>query len=91
MGGELEVGWDGIGDSGEGSFPSRSGWKKEGILKWVGRAARWGCLKLGRGSVDQEPCVKNLSFVRRQGWCVRSEVGGRWKGFSSEGGNRCSD
>ena len=36
MGGELEVGWDGIGDSGEGSFPSRSGWKKEEILKWLG-------------------------------------------------------
>jgi len=42
-------------------------------------------LKLGRGSIDQEPCVKNLSFVRRQGWGVMSEVGGRWKGFSPEG------
>ena len=39
-------------------------------------------LKLGRGSVDQEPCVKNLSFVRRQGWSVMSEVGGRWKGLN---------
>ena len=49
-------------------------------------------LKLGRGSVDQEPaCVKNLSFVRRQGWRVMGEVGGRWKGFSPEGGNPCSD
>ena len=48
-------------------------------------------LKLGRGSIDQEPCVKNLSFVRRQGWGVISKVGGRWKGFSPEGGNPCSD
>ena len=37
MGGELEVGWKGIGDSGEGPFPSSSAWKKVGILKWVGR------------------------------------------------------
>jgi hypothetical protein len=36
-------------------------------------------------------CAKNLSFVRRQGWSVRSEVGGRWKGFSPGGGNPCSD
>ena len=48
-------------------------------------------LELGRGGVDQEPRAKNLSFVRRQGWSVRSEVGGRWKGFSPEGGNPCSD
>jgi hypothetical protein len=41
-------------------------------------------LEFGRDCVDQEPCAKNLSFVRspRQGWSVRSEVGGRWKGFS---------
>ena len=92
MEGELEVAWKRIGDSGDGPFSlSRSGWKKEGILKWFGRAARWGGLKLGRGSVDQEPCVKNLSFVRRQGWRVISKVGGRWKGFSPEGGNPCSD
>ena len=43
-------------------------------------------LELGRCSIDQEPCVKNLSFVRRQGWGVTSKVGGRWKGFSPEGG-----
>ena len=48
-------------------------------------------LELGRGCVDQEPRAKNLSFVRRQGWSVRSEVGGRWKGFSPEGGDPCSD
>ena len=40
--GELEVIWEGIGDSGEGPFPSGSGWKKEGSLKWVGRTERWG-------------------------------------------------
>ena len=40
--GAIEVVWKGIGDSGEGPFPCRSGWKKEGILKWVGRAARSG-------------------------------------------------
>ena len=36
-------------------------------------------------------CAKNLSFVRRQGWSVMSEVGGRWKGFSPEGRDPCSD
>jgi len=38
-------------------------------------------LKFGRCSIDQEPRVKNLSFVRRQGWGVTSKVGGRWKGL----------
>ena len=66
-------------------------WGEEGgDFKMVWEGSSVGVmLKLGRGSVDQEPCAKNLSFV--QGWCVRCEVGGRWKGFSPEGGNPCSD
>ena len=59
--------------------------------KWDRGVGREVLLKLGRCSIDQEPCVKNLSFVRRQGWGVISKVGGRWKGFSPEGGNPCSD
>ena len=76
-----------------GSILTIQEWVEEGgdfKMGWEGSSVGV-MLKLGRGSVDQEPCVKNLSFVRRQGWRVMGEVGGRWKGFSPEGGNPCSD
>ena len=53
MEGELEVAWKRIGDSGDGPFSlSRSGWKKEGNLKWEGRTARWGwCWSLAEAAL----------------------------------------
>ena len=56
-------------------------WVEEGgdfEMVWEGSSVGV-LLKLGRCSIDQEQCVKNLSFVRRQGWELqaRSEADGK--------------
>jgi hypothetical protein len=79
MEGELEVAWKRIGDSGDGPFSlSRSGWKKEGILKWEGRTARWGwCWSLAEAALIRSHVRRTCLLCKGGVLGARSEADGK--------------